>query len=97
MSNGISQLDGLVQIKRPLLILAGPGMGKTYALAYKINHLVKVEKISPQHITVISFTNEAAINMRKRINKKGDKTIYVEQELQPSKLVPMVWTETPSS
>ena len=66
------RLDELVQIKRPLLILAGPGMGKTYALAYKIKDLVKEKKIFPDNITVITFTNEAAINMRKKISTKGE-------------------------
>ncbi len=77
------QVDDLVQIRKPLLVLAGPGMGKTYALAYKIKHLVKEEKVCRDHITVISFTNEAATNMRRRISTRGDDRIYVEQELQP--------------
>jgi len=84
------QVDDLVQIRKPLLVLAGPGMGKTYALAYKINYLVKVEKICPDNITVISFTNEAATNMRKRIStKRHGNRIYVEQELQPSVICTM--------
>jgi len=77
-------LDELVQIDKPLLVLAGPGMGKTYALAYKIKHLVYHKKVGPKEITVITYTNEAAINMRKRISLKGEKEIYVEQSLQPS-------------
>ncbi len=89
MSNGESRLDELVQIKRPLLILAGPGMGKTYALARKINYLVKEEKVYPDHITVISFTNEAATNMRKKIGTKADLNISVEQKLQPSTICTM--------
>jgi len=76
-------LDEIVQIKKPVLVLAGPGMGKTYALAYKMKHLIKNENIDPSQITVITFTNEAAINMRKRISLKGDNRVYIEQELQP--------------
>ena len=59
-------LDELVQIENPLLILAGPGFGKTYTLAYKIKYLVENRKIRPDEISVITFTNEAAINMRKK-------------------------------
>lgn len=85
-------LDEIVQINKPLLILAGPGMGKTYTLAYKIKYLVKNkdgEKIRPDEITVITFTNEAAINMRKRISSDADERVYIEQELQPSVICTM--------
>jgi len=61
-------LKELVQINGPLLVSAGPGMGKTYALACKIRYLIKEKKVNQNKITVITFTNEAAINMRKRIS-----------------------------
>ncbi len=76
-------LKELVQINGPLLVSAGPGMGKTYALAYKIRHLIKEKKVNQNEITVITFTNEAAINMRKRISQEGDELVYVEPEFQP--------------
>ena len=76
-------LKDLVQNNKPLLVSAGPGMGKTYALAYKIRHLIKENKVDQNEITVITFTNEAAINMRKRISQEGDELVYVEPELQP--------------
>jgi len=82
----MNTLDEIVRINKPLLILAGPGMGKTYALAYKIKYLVKDNggnHVSPNQITVITFTNEAAINLRRRISIEGDKDIYIEEELQP--------------
>jgi len=74
-------LDELVRINKPLLVLAGPGMGKTQALAYKIKYLAKDLKVHKNEITVITFTNEAAQNMRKRISSEG--RTYVEPELQP--------------
>lgn len=77
-------LDEIVRINKPLLILAGPGMGKTYTLAYKIRHLVEDEEVDPDKIAVITFTNEATINMRKRINIKNDQNVYIKGELQPS-------------
>jgi len=76
-------LEELVQINKPLLVSAGPGMGKTYALAYKIRYLIKKQKIDKNEITVITFTNESTINMRKRISHEGDERVYVEPELQP--------------
>ena len=85
-TNRLNELDKIVKINKPLLILAGPGMGKTYALAYKIKHLVVDEEVDPDKIAVITFTNEAKINMRKKINLKNDENIYIEDELQPSSI-----------
>jgi len=79
MKDDKSILDELVRINKPLLILAGPGMGKTHALAYKMKYLVKEKEVAKDEITVITFTNEAAINMRKKISMEGDKT-YIEPE-----------------
>jgi len=87
LSNEI--LDELVLVDKPLLVLAGPGMGKTYALAYKIKYLVDRKKVDPNEIVVVTFTNEAANNMRKRISLKGEKEVYVEQNLQPSVICTM--------
>ena len=89
MENKENILEELVQINKPLLVSAGPGTGKTYALAYKIRHLIKEQKVDKNEITVITFTNEAAINMRKRISQEGDERVYVEPELQPSVICTM--------
>ena len=82
-------LDELVQIEQPLLIKAGPGFGKTYTLAYKIKYLVENQKINPDKLCVITFTNEAAVNMRKKINSEADERVYIKQELQPSVICTM--------
>lgn len=52
----------------PLLLLAGPGTGKTYSLGKRIKYLVEEKRIPPDNITVITFTNSAARNMRERIS-----------------------------
>ena len=77
-------LDEIVEINKPILIIAGPGMGKTYTLAYKMRYLVLEKKINPEKIIVITFTNEAAINMRKRISIVNDKKVYINSESQPT-------------
>ena len=81
---GKNILDEIVKINKPTLILAGPGMGKTYTLAYKMRYLVMEKNINPKKIIVITFTNEAAINMRKKISIVNDKKVYINSELQPS-------------
>ena len=50
----------------PCLVLAGPGSGKTLTIAKRIEYLIKVYKVRPEEILVITFTKYAAQEMRKR-------------------------------
>ncbi|MCK4250342.1 UvrD-helicase domain-containing protein, partial [candidate division WOR-3 bacterium] len=84
-----SKLEEIVRLEKPVLVTAGPGMGKTYTLAYKLKYLVETKKIDPGAITVITFTNEAAINMRRRISNKRLKETYIKPELQPVNICTM--------
>jgi DNA helicase II / ATP-dependent DNA helicase PcrA len=53
----------------PILLLAGPGTGKTWQLAMRVKYLVEEQGISPGEIGIITFTTEAARNMRERLAK----------------------------
>jgi superfamily I DNA/RNA helicase len=72
----------------PLLVLAGPGTGKTYQLAKRIHFLVDVHSVSPDEITVITFTRAAAKSMRNKLSEK-DKPEYLEPAKQPKRIVTM--------
>ncbi len=50
----------------PALIIAGPGSGKTYTLTRRLENLINNFHIDPSDILIITFTNAAAAEMKKR-------------------------------
>ncbi|KAL0140428.1 P-loop containing nucleoside triphosphate hydrolase protein [Mucor lusitanicus] len=62
-----SQRNSVLSKAKTLQILAGPGSGKTRVLTCRAAHFVLNEKIKPQQIIVVTFTNKAANEMKKRL------------------------------
>ncbi|WP_283433423.1 ATP-dependent helicase [Neorhodopirellula lusitana] len=62
-----AQADAVTHIDGPLLIIAGPGSGKTRVVTHRIAHMLH-QGVRPYQIAALTFTNKAADEMRMRVN-----------------------------
>jgi len=66
-----AQRQAVLHGEGPLLLLAGPGSGKTFTITNRIGYLLE-QGVPPETILVITFTKEAALSMQNRFREMSD-------------------------
>lgn len=66
----ISHTDG------PLLVIAGPGSGKTYSIVLRALNLLLLGNADPKHLVLCTFTEKAAFELRDRMGAAARKVGY---------------------
>ncbi len=54
---------------RNILVLAGPGAGKTRAVTHRVAYLLRVERVDPNAILVLCFNRSAVLGLRRRLRE----------------------------
>ena len=80
MDFNIEQQKAIKHHKGAMLVLAGPGSGKTTVIIYRIKYLIEQHNVSPEKILVVTYTKAAATEMQQRFLKlnvaEGDKVTF---------------------
>jgi len=74
-----AQKQAVDTIDGPVMVIAGPGTGKTQVLTARIAQILKQTDTNPSSILALTFTESAAKNMRERLVKMIGKTGYYVQ------------------
>ncbi|HEU5377170.1 MAG TPA: UvrD-helicase domain-containing protein [Ktedonobacteraceae bacterium] len=66
------QQEAITMTEGPLLIISGPGSGKTFTLVKRIVYLLSVKQVAPEQIMVVTFTDKAVQELTTRISNRLD-------------------------
>ncbi len=61
-----AQTEAIIQKDGPIMVLAGPGSGKTLVITKRIQYLIQKHGVKPEEILVVTFTKAATAEMRER-------------------------------
>lgn len=69
-----NQLKAVVHDKGPMMVIAGPGSGKTTVISHRLHYMVKNLHISGSNILVVTFTRASAQEMKQRYEQMSGST-----------------------
>ena len=72
-----NQISAVTHPLSPLLVIAGPGSGKTRVMAHRIPWLIQNYDLNPSNILAVTFTNKAAKELLNRTN------IFINSSIKP--------------
>lgn len=72
-----AQKNAVIHKDGPMMVLAGPGSGKTLVITKRIQYLIGHYHIPPQKILVVTFTRAAAVEMKERFWRLAGETLPV--------------------
>lgn len=80
MEKNAAQEKAIHHNQGPMMLLAGPGSGKTTTMTRRVEALIREHRVNPAHILVVTFTKAAAREMKERFlslcQKSGVKENY---------------------
>lgn len=101
-----AQKEAIIHVSGPMLLIAGPGSGKTRVITERIKNLIENHRVLPESILVITFTKKAALQMQARsiaICKRASQVAFgtfhsvfyhiLRQSKQYQHVIPLTQTE----
>ena len=73
-----SQREVIGHLRGPLLVIAGPGSGKTFCIVLRALNLLLLGETEPKEIVLCTFTEKAAFEMRDRLATAARKVSYTD-------------------
>ncbi len=65
-----NQHRAITTVEGPVLIIAGPGSGKTFTLVERVVYLIEHKQVSPENMLIVTFTDKAAAELATRISNR---------------------------